>query len=447
MDYSAFEDVDLPNLTVTEPNPAHVLAFRRFSSDQVVRFNKAQTDILRRYTKAPLIHNYMGREMAFDHFAVGQDLDVASWDSYPLGFLSDRLEGSDAHKATYLRQGDPDFQAFHHDLYRAVGKGRWWIMEQQPGPVNWAPFNPAPLPGMVRLWSWEAFAHGAETVTYFRWGQLPFAQAQMHAALLRPDGEPAPALAEAKQVAEEIKALPEVGTHRARVALVFDYASAWAWETQPQGADFDYFRLTFAYYRALRSLGLSIDILPADCGDLTAYDLVLIPGLLNLSAPLRNAIERSDAHILAGPRTNSKTDQLSITLPLPPNLPGLNATVTHVESLPPSETIALKEAGHMHHWFEHVEATDIAEWTETGQPAVLGSERLTYLCGWPDQTALTRILKSIADQRGLETWDLPEGLRVRDTDTHRFVFNYAPYAQEWKGIALPPAGVHWEDLP
>ncbi len=33
----------------------------------------------------------------------------------------------------FARQGDPDFQAFHHDLYRAVGRGRWWIMEQQPG--------------------------------------------------------------------------------------------------------------------------------------------------------------------------------------------------------------------------------------------------------------------------------------------------------------------------
>ncbi len=67
-----------------------------------------------------------------------------------------------AWKAAFLRQGDPDNQAFHHDLYRAVGRGRWWVMEQQPGPVNWAPYNPAPLPGMVRLWTWEAFAHGAE---------------------------------------------------------------------------------------------------------------------------------------------------------------------------------------------------------------------------------------------------------------------------------------------
>ena len=42
-------------------------------------------------------------------------------------------------------------------------------MEQQPGPVNWAPYNPDPAPGMIRLWTWEAIAHGADVVSYFRW--------------------------------------------------------------------------------------------------------------------------------------------------------------------------------------------------------------------------------------------------------------------------------------
>ncbi len=44
-------------------------------------------------------------------------------------------------------------------------------MEQQPGPVNWAPWNPVPKRGMVRLWTWEALAHGADVVSYFRWRQ------------------------------------------------------------------------------------------------------------------------------------------------------------------------------------------------------------------------------------------------------------------------------------
>ncbi len=61
MEYRSLDDVDLPNLTVTEPNPAHVMDFRRFASDQVVLFNRAQVDIMRRHTDAPIAHNYMGR--------------------------------------------------------------------------------------------------------------------------------------------------------------------------------------------------------------------------------------------------------------------------------------------------------------------------------------------------------------------------------------------------
>ena len=204
MEYESFDQIDLPNLTVTQPNPSHVLDFLRFSSDQVVSFNRLQTDIIKSYSDAPIAHNFMGKTTEFDHFKVGEDLDIASWDSYPLGFLEDRVVASDEFKQAFARQGDPDFQAFHHDLYRTVGKGRWWVMEQQPGPVNWAPYNPSPLPGMIRLWSWEAFAHGAEAVCYFRWRQAPFAQEQMHVGLLRPDSADAPAIIEATRVAQEI---------------------------------------------------------------------------------------------------------------------------------------------------------------------------------------------------------------------------------------------------
>ncbi|MEO1787934.1 MAG: beta-galactosidase, partial [Pseudomonadota bacterium] len=328
MEYTGFDDIGLPNLTVTEPNPSHVLDFRRFSSDQVVRFNRAQAQIIRQHSQAPLIHNYMGRILDFDHFDVGADLDIASWDSYPLGFLMDRVPATEADRAAYVRQGDPDFQAFHHDLYRAVGKGRWWVMEQQPGPVNWAPWNPAPLPGMVRLWSWEAFAHGAEAVCYFRWRQAPFAQEQHHAGLLRPDSADAPGLAEASEVAREIHEVPDGGPAKAPVAVVFDYSSSWAWEAQPQGADFDYFALVFDAYRALRRAGQSIDILPPNTDRLGDYDLVLIPGMMTLPDSLLAQVEAHPGRVILGPRTNAKTRDFTIPVPLPPNLPGLDLRVT-----------------------------------------------------------------------------------------------------------------------
>ena len=444
MEYDDFADIGLPNLTVTEPNHPHVLDFYRYSSDMVVEFNREQVGEIRKHTDAPIIHNYMGRTMTFDHWKVGADLDVASWDSYPIGFLSDRLEGEPDFKARFLRQGHPDNQAFHHDLYRAVGRGRWWIMEQQPGPVNWAPYNPAPLPGMARLWAWEAFAHGAETVCYFRWRQAPFAQEQMHAGLLRPDSADAPALAECLQVAEEINDLPDVGTARADVALVFDYESAWGWEAQPQGADFDMFRLAFAAYRACRRLGLNVDIVPPDCANLSGYKLALAPGVMALSEPLKAALGQTLS--LIGPRTDTKTEHLSIPTPMGPNIDGLDATVTLTESLPPHTKVPLENGGNFVHWREVLEGSAPVRLSTTdGHPAIMGGQ-IRYLAGWPDDATWDSILRSMCDEAGVAHHTLPDGLRIRDTDTHRFVFNYAPEPLNWNGTEIPAAGVHWEAL-
>ena len=454
MDYDSFDDINLPNLTVTEANPAHVMAYRRFASDEVVSFNRLQTDIIRKHSDYPIAHNYMGQITDFDHFATGADLDIASWDAYPLGFLSDRLPATPEHKRRFVRQGDPDFQAFHHDLYRAVGgmrhgrgaaAGRWWIMEQQPGPVNWAPWNPDPLPGMARLWAWEAFAHGAEAVCYFRWRQAPFAQEQMHAGLLRPDSAPAQAFGEAGQVATELAAMPDVETGPSDVALVFDYASAWAWETQPQGRDFSYFRLVFETYKSLRRLGLNVDILPPDTADLSGYKLVLAPGVATLSNPFLAALRAHNGLSLIGPRTNSKTTEFATPVPLPPNLPGLNATIARVESLPPDVPVPLTNGGNFLHWREKLETTaQIVEAATDGWPALIRAGGLHYLAGWPDEVAFARILTAICQEIGLETDPLPEGLRLRDTATHRFVFNYNAVPVEWGGVIIPPAGVHWQ---
>lgn len=446
MEYDRFDQINLPNLTVTQPHPSHELAFRRFSSDQVVTYHEVQVSALRAHTNVPLIHNYMGRVLDFDHFEVGASIEIASWDSYPIGFLSDRLESTDAHKARFLQQGDPDMQAFHHDLYRAVGKnGRWWVMEQQPGPVNWAPYNPAPLPGMVRLWSWEAFAHGAEVVSYFRWRQAPFAQEQMHAGLHRPDDEPAPALAEATLVAREIQNLPEVDTVQSEVALIFDYPSEWTWNVLPQGEDFNYFRLMLDCYRALRKRGLSIDILPSSVDALDNYKLVLAPGLATIPDTLLTAL--SQTHAIIGPRTNAVSHELTIPTPMGPNLIGLDCTATRIESLPPDCERQIKGGGKVLHWAETLEGEAEAELSyEDGTPFLMRTGQVSYIGGWPDATLWDRIIVDATVACGVKTLELPDGLRIRDTQSHRFYFNYAPEPLSFDGIELPPAGVHWKAL-
>lgn len=460
MEIEDFNEIELPNLTVTEANPAHVMDFRRYSSDMVVRFNRAQADIIRAHSPGrDVIHNFMGRTLAFDHFDLGADLDVSSWDSYPLGFLEDRSNQNDDWKRQFARAGDPDFQAFHHDLYRATSKGRWWVMEQQPGPVNWAPHNPAPRSGMVRLWSWEAFAHGAETVSYFRWRQAPFAQEQMHAGLLRPDSMEAEGFAEAARVAAELKALGadcgNPGT--ADVAIVFDYPSAWAWEIQPQGREFDYFRLVFEFYRTMRRLGLTIDIVPAAAPDLQGYALVAIPGLFTWTPKLIEAIRGHKGYTLIGPRSGSKTADFAIPEGLAPALPGdiIDVRVSRVESLREDTPVYMAEGGSYQYWREFLEAgpgTETILTAEDGVPALVAQGRRRYLGGWPDQGLLYDIIMRLAGRAGLATRELRDGVRLRRHGDHLYAFNYGATAFDlstlgWTGtplmgeLVLEPSGV------
>jgi beta-galactosidase len=447
MEYLSFGEIDLPNLTVTEPNPSHTLAFRRFSSDQVVTFNKRQVDIIRAHSSAPISHNYMGRVTDFDHFKVGDDLEIATWDSYPLGFLEDRVGADDAHQRAFMRQGDPDFQAFHHDLYRAVGKGRWWVMEQQPGPVNWAPHNPAPLPGMMRLWAWEAYAHGAEAVCYFRWRQAPFAQEQMHAGMLRPDNADAPALLEARKVADELRDAPDVSSPKAPVALIFDYDADFAWATQPHGKGLSYFQLVFDTYKALRKLGLSVDILRGETRDFSGYKIVALPGLIYVPQDLKQALAETEALVVMGPRTAARNADMVIPVPLPPDMPGLDLAVSRVESLRPDMPMLLKGGGAFTGYREELEgAGEVILELEDGQPAAYRQEHLVYLGGWGDETALKRLYAMLCEEAGIDTLDLAGGLRCRTTDGLRIWTNYGADPAETPAGQIEAAGVLFEKL-
>ncbi len=448
MEYASFDDIDLPNLTVTEPNPSHVLAFRRFSSDQVVVFNRRQVDIIRAHSKAPVSHNFMGRTTSFDHFKVADDLDIATWDSYPLGFLDDDRTGSDeARKRAYVRQGDPDFQAFHHDLYRATGRGRWWVMEQQPGPVNWAPHNPAPLPGMMRLWAWEAYAHGAEAVCYFRWRQAPFAQEQMHAGMLRPDNADAPCLIEARQVADELRDAPDVSAPRAPVALIFDYDADFAWTTQPHGRGLSYFQLVFDTYRALRKLGLTIDIVRGETRDFSGYRIVAAPGLIYVPHDMKKALAETDAHVVLGPRTAARNADMVIPVPLPPDMPNLDVTVSRVESMRQDMPVALRGGGHFVGYREELEGSaDPVLELETGEPAAMRSGNMTYVGGCCDEDAWTRIFAGLCEASGIATTPLSGGVRCREVDGMRIWTNYGAEAAATPAGPIEAAGVLFEKL-
>ncbi len=436
--YQNFDEIDLPNLTVTEANPSHQLDFFRFSSDQVVSFNRMQTDILRQASPdKDIYHNFMGHFTQFDHFEVSKDIDVASWDSYPLGFL-DQENYRDEDKHRFMRQGHPDFAGFHHDLYRACGtmrgqkNARFAVMEQQPGPVNWAPNNPAPLPGMARLWGHEGRAHGAEMVSYFRWRQAPFAQENLHAGLRRHDNSPAQAFEEVRQLASEIKenpVCPASFQEATKTALVFSYETQWMSQIKPQGRMWDYMQLILDWYGTARSLGLNVDIVP-EGGSLDKYDLVLVPSLLHITGQAIKAFESTDAHLVFGPRCGMFTHNMHLPLSLGPD--GLQALlplkVIHSESLPSFH----REVGYFegeeiygYGWLDHVE-TRLKPLVSNGagKGLVFQEENVSLFTTIPDTLFLRKLIDAIAQKIGLETHNLPSGLRVRRGEKTVYGFNY-----------------------
>ncbi len=444
--YSDFDQIELPYALVAQPNPSHALDFMRYSSDRVRLFNKTQVDVLRAHSPGrDITHNFMAGSFEFDHHAVASDLDIVGFDSYPLGnLLGSPLSDTDKHR--YLRTGAPDYQGFHCDLYRSQGRGRMWVLEQQPGPVDWAERNPSPSDGMIRLWTWAAYAHGAQAVMFFRWRQAKFAQEQFHTALLRSDGSPDQAAIELAQVVEDRAALPEATQDKkARVAILLDYASIWAAESLPNDDAFPNAQIFRDWYSALRGLGMGLDFVgPED--DMDGYGLIVLPQCMIVSTALAKKLETSSAKLLIGARSGSMTPDMHSPDTL---APGVLAALTgvrvlRVETLPDlaDEAVQMGDAPPLSFtgWREIVE-TDaevrghFVSRYQNGSPAVIRSDRATYLAMTPSGLLLNAILRDVLEWAGLAPCETDRDLRITQRGNLRFAFNFGN-----RSLPLPRRG-------
>ena len=179
-------------------------------------------------------------------------------------------------------------------------------MEQQPGPVNWAAHNPAPLPGMVRLWTWEALAHGAEVRLLFPLAAGAF-RAGADACRPQPPRQRARPRRRGGAPGGAGTDRIELGDVRpSPVALVVDYEAEWLFRIQPQVREFSYKMQALRWFSAVRAMGLDVDIV-APGSDLSAYRLVLVPSLAILRPATLSALRATEAVVLYGARTGCKT--------------------------------------------------------------------------------------------------------------------------------------------
>ena len=419
-------------MAVTECNPSHHLAYRRFCSQATLDFVSEQCDILRQYTpNIPITHNFIPlADTQFDYFAVAQQLDFASYDSYPLG-RSD-LFFSDQENANFLRTGHPDLNSFYLAQTRSLCDKSFWVMEQQPGPVNWAKNNPRPLPGMIRLWTFEAFAQGASCVSYFRWRQAAFAQEQMHAGLLRVDDSESEAFREIEQCLKELENLSMSHEKElAKIAIVMDVSNQWISEIEKQGSGYCYDKVLFDYYTSLRQLGLDCDFIGPE-GDFSSYQLIIVPCQMIVDEAFVENCKKTKATILFGPRTGSKTAEFQ----LEPNLaPGplqqlLPIKVLATETLPNNYQGACQWQGDTfqgHLWREQIEASQVEVLcrNEFDEAVLVESGQFVYLASLMGQSFIKETIQHYCRRLGIECLDLPPSLRIAKRGGYSFAFNYS----------------------
>ncbi len=179
--YSAWNQIGAPILTGSAPNPSQVLDYRRFASNSWVVYQKLQIDLLAERvdrSKQFVTHNMMGLFFTdLDYFDLAEDLDFVSLDSYPTGGI-DRVR-----EVLYLEEtppdtfavdvGDPLLTGLELDLTRGLKASPFWIMEQQPGQINWSLYNTGIRSEAVRLWTWQAGGPGRRNSGLFPLAPLP----------------------------------------------------------------------------------------------------------------------------------------------------------------------------------------------------------------------------------------------------------------------------------
>lgn len=259
-------------------NPGLSLDYFRFSSDSYVKYQKLQADIIRKYSQMPITHNFMVQYAELDYYNLGKDLDFISLDNYPI--LAWR-------KSSYSRI------SMAHDHTRCIKDKNFWLMEEQSGPCGWMTLGDTPEPGQIRLWTYQAIAHGAEAVIYFRWRACTFGREQYWYGILDHDGIPRRRYREIQRIGEELKSLSELivdSKVKAQVAIIKSYDNLWSHRISPHNPKFDYNILLISYYDALLSNHVNVDVSSVNC-DFSKYKLVFMPAFDLMTEDIKKKCE------------------------------------------------------------------------------------------------------------------------------------------------------------
>jgi len=442
--YDNWREIPIP---VGGHNPGLMLDWKHFGTDTWTSYQQNQIDVIRKHAESRqfITGNFMGFFDGFDHYTITQPLTFASWDDY-----------------VGTGHVDPAYNGLSHDLTRGFKRMNFWVMETQPGAVNWSSLNNFLNRGEARAMAWQAVGHGADDVNYWQWRSALNGQEEIHGVLVGPDGTPVPFYDEAAQTAHEFaKAESSFRDTQplSEVALLYSYDSHWAIQFQKHTEKYDDVALLKIYYQALRQISQSVDVVSA-YAPVDAYKLVAAPSLNVLPKDLADHLldyVRNGGHLVLGPRSGMKDEFNSL---LPQRQPGflvdaLGARVEQYYALEKDVPVSgLWGSGEASIWAEQLKSQAPGDevllkygksngWLDD-QPAVItrayGKGRITYIGAVLDDKLMAAATEWMTNTSGVTPvlGPVPDGIEVsRRIGPGKQVFVLINYSQEDRRVTLP----------
>ena len=267
--YRSFDDVEFPTPLGEQSIHGLNIDFKRFVSHQTADFMKNEVEAIKAVCpELPVTTNMMGLYDKVNYWELGEQMDIASWDSYPKWH-------SPEHDSQLINA------AYCHDFYRSLKNRPYLLMESAPGLVNWQEYNKLKRPGVDRVNGLMAIAHGSDSVQYFQWRKGRGSSEKFHGAVVDHLGtENTRVFNEVKKTGATLKAIDEIcGTMvKSRVAVVYDWENRWALQDAQGFCRYEkkYTDTNRGYYKKLWNRGISVDITNLH-RDLSGYDLVIAP--------------------------------------------------------------------------------------------------------------------------------------------------------------------------
>jgi beta-galactosidase len=446
--YTDFSQVPVPLPSGAPPNPGFALDYDRYQSTANVSFMQEQLKLLRRLCPSHFVttNNVGGFIDTIDMRDLYRDLDFVASDNYPGVF-------------EVFASGDPNFSitpeasaamvSFAHDFMRSVKNGKpFLIMEEQSGKAGQPTFSAQPEPGQLRLWSYQAIAHGAMGINYFRWDSARSGAEEYWHGMLNHDRTKSPGFDEIQQTIRELKSLGEKAlnaSYTADVAVLYDYNSDWALAIQPGQPKLKYVSEIMTWYGCVAATHAGIDVVDGE-QDLSAYKVVCAP-LMYIVSPeqakrIRAFVEGGGVFI-TGVRLGVKDEASRI---IETALPGLLSEVMGVEVIDYQPLYSAKQgvqfagllAGHQAEcriWADILEPRQgtevLARYTvgHAGKAAItshsFGKGKAIYIGSHLEPSELGRVLFTLLAANGIrQSLGVPTGVEmtVRHDGSQRWTY-------------------------